>query len=307
SRARGHYARTFVSDNSGAVFGYGPAEYLKDPLFWRERVHPDDLVRVEEAISSFFHNGTHAVEYRFRRKDGTYCWVNDEQHLIRGPDGKPMEIVGSWSDITARKAAEEAKAAAHARLSQLLTTSPAVIYSYRASGDFAPTFVSENIREWLGYEPNEYLENADFWRRCVHPDDFAAVEAESILLFKKGRHTVEYRFLKKDGTYCWVNDAQRLIRDEKGQPAEVVGSWSDISERKRAEEAATAARERVEHLLARSPAVIYSFRATGDYAPTFISQNVRELLGYEPEEYLDSPDFWRSRVHLKDSERILGE
>src|SRR5262249_19550266 len=213
-KASGDYAPTFVSDNIVDVFGYGPAEYLKDPLFWRERVHPDDLVRVEEAISSFFHNGTHAVEYRFRRKDGTYCWVNDEQHLIRGPDGKPMEIVGSWSDITARKAAEEAKAAAHARLSQLLTTSPAVIYSYRASGDFAPTFVSENIREWLGYEPNEYLENADFWRRCVHPDDFAAVEAESILLFKKGRHTVEYRFLKKDGTYCWVNDAQRLIRDE---------------------------------------------------------------------------------------------
>jgi PAS domain S-box-containing protein len=140
----------------------------------------------------------------------------------------------------------------------LLVSSPAVIYSRRASGDFAPTFVSENIRDWLGYEPSEYLENADFWRRCVHPDDFAAVEAESILLFKKGRHAVEYRFLKKDGTYCWVNDAQRLIRDEKGQPAEVVGSWSDISERKQAEETAAAAQERTEHLLARSPAVIYS-------------------------------------------------
>jgi adenylate cyclase len=61
------------------------------------------------------------------------------------------------------------------------------------------------------------------------------VEAESIQLFKKGRHTVEYRFLKKDGTYCWVNDAQQLIRDEKGQPAEVVGSWSDVTERKEAE------------------------------------------------------------------------
>jgi adenylate cyclase len=306
-KATGDYAPTFVSDNIVSVFGYAPAEYLKDPSFWRERVHPDDLVRVEEAISTFFDNGTHAVEYRFRRKDGSYCWVNDEQHLIRGVDGKPTEIVGSWSDITARKAAEEAKAAAHARLSQLLTSSPAVIYSYRATGDFAPTFVSDNIRDWLGYEPQEYLENADFWRRCVHPDDLAAVEAESVVLFKKGRHTVEYRFLKKDGTYCWVNDAQRLIRDQKGQPAEVVGSWSDITERKRAEEAAAAARERVEHLLARSPAVIYSFRATGDYEPTFISRNVKELLGYEPEEYLDSPDFWRSRVHPKDSERILGE
>ena len=115
----------------------------------------------------------------------------------------------------------------------------------------------------------------------MHPEDLAAVEAESVQLFKKGRHTVEYRFLKKDGTYCWVNDAQQLIRDEEGQPTEVVGSWSDVTERKQAEEAAAAARDRVEHLLARSPAVIYGFKATGDYTPTFISQNVKDLLGYE--------------------------
>ena len=39
----------------------------------------------------------------------------------------------------------------------------------------------------------------------------------------------------------------------------------------------------------------------------FISQNVKDLLGYEPDEYLDSPDFWRSRLHPKDGERILSE
>ena len=306
-KATGDFAPTFVSDNIIGVFGYAPAEYLEDPSFWRDRVHPDDLARVEDAISAFFQNGVHAVEYRFRRKDGSYCWVNDEQRLIRGVGGKPLEIVGSWSDITARKAAEEAKAAAHRRLSQLLTSSPAVIYSYKATGDFAPSFVSENIRDWLGYEPREYLEDADFWRRCVHPDHLAAVEAESVHLFKKGRHTVEYLFLKKDGSYCWVNDAQQLIRDEEGQPAEVVGSWSDITERKRAEEEAVAARDRVEHLLARSPAVIYSFKASGDYEPTFISQNVKELLGYDRAEYLESPDFWRDRVHPEDLPRIEKE
>jgi hypothetical protein len=64
-----------------------------------------------------------------------------------------------------------------------------VIYSYKATGDFAPTFVSENIKDWLGYEPHEYLEDPDFWRTRVHPDELAAVEAESIQLFKKGRHT----------------------------------------------------------------------------------------------------------------------
>jgi PAS domain S-box-containing protein len=241
--ATGDYAATFVSDNIINVFGYAPDEYLQDPSFWRERVHPDDLARVEEAITKFFQNGIHAVEYRFRRKDGSYCWVNDEQRLIRGIDGEPLEVAGSWSDITSRKAADEEKAKAHARLSQLLTSSPAVIYSYRATGDFAPTFVSENIRDWLGYEPQEYLEHPDFWWSRVHPDDLATVEAEAVHLFKKGSHTVEYRFLKKDGTYCWVNDAQQLIKDEEGKAVEVVGSWSDTTARKQLGEALAAAQE----------------------------------------------------------------
>jgi PAS domain S-box-containing protein len=241
-KATGDYAPTFVSDNILDVFGFAPSEYLEDPSFWRDRVHPDDLARVEDAITKFFQNGTHAVEYRFRRKDDSYCWVNDEQRLIAGADGKPLEIVGSWSDITARKVAEEEKAEAHARLSRLLTSSPAVIYSYKATGDFAPTFVSENIRDWLGYDPQEYLENPGFWWSRVHPDDLSAVKSEADHLFKKGSYALEYRFLKKDGTYCWVNDTQKVIRD-KGQAVEVVGSWSDITARKQLGEALATAQE----------------------------------------------------------------
>ena len=303
-KASGNFAPIFVSDNIGTVFGYTPAEYLENPSFWRDRVHPNDLARVEEAISNFFHNGVQSVEYRFRRRDGSYCWVNDAQRLVRGVGGKPLEIVGSWSDITARKVAEEANAALHVRMAQLLRGSPAVIYSYRATGDFAPTFVSENIRDWLGYETEEYLQNADFWRSHVHLDDLNRVEAQSGDLYRNGNHTVEYRFLKKDGSYCWVNDAQRLIRDEQGHAIEVIGSWSDVTRRKQSEEAAAAAYNRVQELLARSPAVIYAFDAFGDYRPTFISQNVKELLGYEPEDYLESPGFWRRRVYPADLARI---
>jgi PAS domain S-box-containing protein len=236
-KASGDYAPTFVSKNLKRVFGYDQSEYLDNPDFWRDRVHPDDLSRVEAEIARLFGNGFHALEYRFRRKDGSYCWVNDEQHLIRGENGEPLEIVGSWSDVTARKAAEEAKAAAHARLSQLLTAAPAVIYSFKASGDYAPTFISDNIERLLGYKPSEYLENPDFWRDRVHPDDLGRVTAEFSRIFDSGYHAYEYRFLRSDGTYCWVNDQLHLIRDTSGNPIEIVGSWSDISARKLAEEA----------------------------------------------------------------------
>jgi len=184
---------------------------------------------------------------------------------------RTVEAAAAEREGAYRRRAAKLQATAQQHLARLLGASPAVIYSFDATGDFAPTFVGENLRDVLGYEPREYLENADFWRRRVHPDDLAAVEAEAARLFEKGRHTVEYRFLRKDGTWCWVNDEQRLVRRPDGEPAEVVGSWSDITERKRIEAEAAAARDRVEHLLASSPAVIYSFKATGDFAPTFIS------------------------------------
>src|SRR5262249_3420311 len=153
---------------------------------------------------------------------------------------------------------------------------------------------------WLGYEPSDYLESADFWRRCVHPDDLAGVEVGRAPWWETGRHTVEDRFLKKDGNYCWDNDELRLVDDKRGKPAEVVGSWSDITSRKAAEEAVAQTRAQVERLLASSPAVIYSFKATGDFGPTFVSQNIADWLGYEPSDYLESPDFWRRCVHPDD-------
>src|SRR5512133_902632 len=58
-----------------------------------------------------------------------------------------------------RERENRAHAAAQERLARLLSVSPSVIYSFKATGDFAPTFVSDNIIDVLGYAPTEYLKD----------------------------------------------------------------------------------------------------------------------------------------------------
>ena len=164
------------------------------------------------------------------QSDGRWIQVNER----RTRDGGTVAV---FTDVTGLKRAEQALVAAQARLSHLLTSSPAVLYSFEAKGDHAPTFVSENIARLLGYEPRDYLRGPSFWLERVHPDDLPRVLAEFPRLFELGHHSCEYRFRHKDGTYRWVSDELRLSRDEAGEPLEVVGSWSDITERKRAEAA----------------------------------------------------------------------
>ena len=110
-----------------------------------------------------------------------------------------------------------------------------MIYSFKATGDFAPTFVSRNIKDLLGYDREEYLESPDFWVSRVHPDDRPHILDAYERLMEVDRLCSEYRFRKKDGSYCWVYDELRVLRDAAGQPIEVVGAWSDITPRKQLE------------------------------------------------------------------------
>ena len=244
--ASGDYEPTFVSESVSGLFGCTPREYLENPYLWRDRVHPDDVPRIADWVDRMFESDKRSIEYRIRRLEGSYSWVEDRQQIVRDAEGKPVEIVGSWMDVTARKEAEEAREKVRSRLDLLLGAAPAVVYSFAASGDFAPTFVSDNIEGMLGYRPEEYLKDAAFWRAHVHPEDLAEVEAEQARLFETGAHLSEYRFRKKDGSYCWVSDEQHLIRNSNGEPLEVVGSWSNIEARKAAEQALLAAQGELE-------------------------------------------------------------
>ncbi len=174
-------------------------------------------------------------EYTVQKKDGsTFPAIANAAPIMRG--NKPVGLRGIVIDITERKRIEDELRATRDRLQFLLSSSPAMIYTAKAYGDYRATFISENFKTMLGYEPRELLDDANFWTSRIHPEDRARIlEAERRVL-KEGRGIYEYRFQHKDGSYRWMREEAHVVRDATGHPLETVGYWIDITDRKIAEE-----------------------------------------------------------------------
>ena len=163
------------------------------------------------------------------------------------------------------------------------------------------------------------------WPANLHPQDASRVIDKVSALIEQGGGVLEYRFRHHDGHYLWIQDTFRVLLNEAGEPVELVGAWADISERKLAQEALQksyeelekridkrtaelkAGQQRLEYVLAVSPAITYATHATGDFACTFASESSRQIMGYSPEEALAQPDFWVSHLHPQDAPHVLAE
>ncbi len=102
----GDYRLTFVSENVVLQQGYEASDFLENPAFWSEHVHPEDLDCIRDELARVCEQGSHAFEYRVLCQDNSYHWIHDSAKLSRDEDGNLEEILGSWLDITVRKQAE---------------------------------------------------------------------------------------------------------------------------------------------------------------------------------------------------------
>ncbi|QGZ43304.1 PAS domain S-box-containing protein [Pseudoduganella flava] len=135
------------------------------------------------------------------------------------------------------------------RLQYLIDNTPALIYCTVPSGDFKMTFVSNNAVNVLGYRPEEMMADPNFWFDHIHPDDKPRIVESLAKVFTEGQQVYEYRFRSADGEYRWMHDTLRLIRDEDGRPLEVIGALTDITDRKRMEEALKATGRKQQQLI----------------------------------------------------------
>jgi hypothetical protein len=237
------YYTVYNSKNVASMVGFEREQFMgpKGQAFWASRVHPDDLLKISEGTAKFWEDGHRTCEYRFLHRDGTYRWIREEANVIRDASGKVLDVVGLWTEMTDRKRMEEDLRATRDQLGYVLATNPAVLYLEKPLpdlSDIASIFVSESATTVLGFDPKNFLgeSGVEFWRNHVNPDDLTRYLAEMPSLWRNGQHTFEYRFLHSDGTYRWVREDQKVIRDTEGRIVDVVGVGIDVTERKRLEE-----------------------------------------------------------------------
>ncbi|MEQ1501072.1 MAG: PAS domain-containing protein [Myxococcota bacterium] len=98
----GDVRTTWLSDGFERLTGYR-ADEAGDNAWWADHLHPDDRARVLAAHPQPYTVDHQVIEYRFRRRDGSWVWIADDKRLIRGPDGQPTgDVIGIWTDVSDR-------------------------------------------------------------------------------------------------------------------------------------------------------------------------------------------------------------
>jgi PAS domain S-box-containing protein len=238
---------TFVSRQSERLLGYSPEQWLSDPSFWKDHLHPDDRSWVLEFCrDATARRPNHEFDYRMIAADGRVVWLRDIVTVDR-TDNEHPHLRGVMVDITERKRAEGEKAKLTAeiesqrqRLDNIVSTVPGVVWEAWGQPDAATqriNFVNDYVETMLGYTVEEWLSTPNFWLTIVHPDDkdeAARMAGES---FVSGNTSPqEFRWVAKDGHAVWVESNYVVIKDDEGRPAGLRGVTIDITERKRAEE-----------------------------------------------------------------------
>ncbi len=252
---------------------------LSLPVFLMS-IHPADREELGAGLHALQHNGTPLLlcVRLYRHGEETLWYRISGQALGRG---ETRRVIGFMLDISDIKNQQQQTAIAHARLDNLIASSPAVIYVQRyESGALRPDFFSASLQPLLGWSREQGL-SADLVQ-WVHPEDRPAYFERTRTLLREGQVSSRYRVQDSRGDYHWLLDEARLLRDDLGMPVEAVGLWLDVTEATLASEQVRQSEERYRILVEDSPAMIC--RYLPDLTLTFANAPLATYLECAPKD-----------------------
>ena len=272
---------TFVSPAWTVLLGH-PVNQVAGHAF-QPFVHPDDLAGCMSWLQKVVETGQRqeGVEYRVRHVDGSWRWHTSGAVPLRDTTGTVIGFEGIARDISERKQAEVALQKSEERLREVLENSIDAAYKRNLQTD-TYDYLSPSFARISGYAPSEMnalpLETVE---NLMHPDDEAEVQrvvADSVTNPDNRPYQMEYRFKHKQGHYRWFQDRYTVMRDERGQPLALIGSVSDITERKQAEDEVAKSQERVTSVLDSLDSLVY-VADLNSYEVLFVNRYGRDIWG----------------------------
>ncbi|UEL23787.1 PAS domain-containing protein [Pseudomonas fluorescens] len=227
---------------------------------WLNLIHPADRQELHSRLHDLQTLGKPLLaSVRLNRSDPDRppTWYRVQGQVLGA--GEQRRWVGFMLDISDIKNQQLQADAAHARLDNLIASSPAVIYVQRyVNGALQPVFFSDSLLPLLGRTLAEC--NHDSLVQWVHPDDRDLYFQRTRQLLREGSARSRYRVQDKQGDYHWLLDEAKLLRDDLGVPVEAVGLWLDVTEATLAAQQVKDSEERYRILVEDSPAMICRYR-----------------------------------------------
>ena len=205
---------------------------------WHIYIHPEDK---KETIEDYYQTindperNHWSREYRYLKADGNYANVMDNAIVLRDSKGKAIKVIGAIKDITKQKKVELELKKSNERFLIAGRASSDALYEWDILKN--DVYWGEGMQTLFGYHPKEIT--MEMWENHIHREDHIKVMESlraALNLPVRQFWKAEYRFQKVDNTYCYVLDHGYIIRDEKGNPVQMIGSMQDITERKRLEQ-----------------------------------------------------------------------
>jgi len=216
---------------------------------WAEGVHPEDLQRcVDTYVRAFDTREPFAMEYRLRRHDGEYRCVLDNGVPLFDANRHFAGYIGSCIDITERKQLNEIVQRDQAFLRQVIDIAPNLIFAKDRQGRF--TLVNKAVADIYGTTVESLIgkTDADFNHNADEVELFRQMDlevmdslqeriiAEEHVTDAAGKGIAEEHVTDAAGKGHWLQTVKRPIVEKDGTANQVLGSATDITERKRAEE-----------------------------------------------------------------------
>jgi PAS domain S-box-containing protein len=221
---------------------------------------------------------------------------------LRDFEGRVRGSIAAFVDVTALREAERQLRENEERTRLALAATGmgtwevnVVTQEARASADVGPLY---------GMPPGFAHSSTAAWLEMVHPEDRGRVADARRRLFENGDpYEEEFRVMRPDGTLRWLHSRATLFRDADQRPWKAVGVVSDVTARKRVEEALLASEERYRFLANSVPVMVWTARADGQI--DFVNERWEDYFGLDANHV--QPDDWAARIHPDDVDRVEAE